>query len=50
MFALVLVVAFVVALSARLVTDIRQDRPVSPPRSHWHELEATGASRGRQFV
>jgi len=39
MFALIVILAFVLALTARLVTDIRQDRPVNPPRSHWHEID-----------
>jgi hypothetical protein len=43
MFALVLVLAFVLALAARLAIDIRQDRPASPPRSHWHELDQRSA-------
>lgn len=50
MFALVIALAFVLALTARLVKDVRQDRPASPPRSHWHELESSAASRAHQFV
>jgi hypothetical protein len=50
MFALVLAIAFVLALSARLVTDIRHDRPVNPPRSHWHEVDPTTACHSRQLV
>ena len=50
MFALVLAIAFVLALTARLVIDIRQDRPVNPPRSHWHELDTSATSHARHYV
>lgn len=39
MFALVLVLAAVIALAARLIADIQQDRPSRPPRSHVHEID-----------
>ena len=39
MFVLVIAFAFVVGLTARLVCDLRHDRPTSAPRSHWHELD-----------
>ena len=41
MFALVLV-AFVVLVVGRLAVVVRRDRPSSPPRSHFHELDAHG--------
>ncbi len=49
MLVLVLALALVLALSARLAIDIRQDRPVQPPRSHWHEIDPS-AARIRQLV
>ncbi len=45
MFALVLALVAVIALAARLASDVRQDRPVSPPRSHRHELDSHTARR-----
>lgn len=38
MLALALV-AFVLAVVARLVVVVRRDRPSSPPRSHFHETD-----------
>ena len=35
-----LITCAVLVLAARLVIDIRQDRPATPPRSHWDELDA----------
>lgn len=49
MFALILTLTFVIAFTARLVIDVRQDRPVDPPRSHWHEIDPS-AGRMRQVV
>ena len=43
MIALVFVLLAVIALAARLVTDVRQDRPTSSPRSHAHELDPHSA-------
>jgi hypothetical protein len=45
MFAVVLIVV-VVAVAARLVTVVRNDRSLTPPRSHSHEIDAHSA---RQF-
>jgi hypothetical protein len=39
MIVLALIVLAVAIVLARLVTDIRQDRPLTPPRSHFHELD-----------
>jgi hypothetical protein len=46
MFAIVLVaiaIAVVIGVAARLVTVIRDDRPLDPPRSHTHELDPQSA-------
>lgn len=43
MFALVIVLLAVIGLAARLVTDVRNDRPQTPPRSHSHELDPHSA-------
>lgn len=43
MFALVIALLAVIALAARLASDIRQDRPAGPPRSHWHEIDQRSA-------
>ena len=50
MVALVIALAFVLVLTARLVVDVRQDRPTSPPRSHWHETNPATATRVHHFV
>ena len=42
MFAIVLI-AIVVAVVARLVTTVRNDRPLTAPRSHTHELDPQSA-------
>jgi hypothetical protein len=42
MFAFVLV-AIVIAVVARLVTVVHNGRPMSPPRSHTHELDPHSA-------
>ena len=47
MFALVLVIAAVLALAARLIVDIRQDRSIRPPRSHAHEIDPHTARLAR---
>ena len=39
MFFLVIACAVVLGLTARLVSDVRHDRPTTAPRSHWHELD-----------
>ena len=43
MFLLTLIVLGVAIVIARLVTDIRNDRPLTPPRSHAHELDRQSA-------
>ena len=43
MFVLALIVLAVAFVIARLVTEIRNDRPLTPPRSHTHELDAHSA-------
>ena len=42
MFAIVLI-ALVIAVVARLVTVVMNDRPLTAPRSHTHELEPQSA-------
>ena len=42
MFAIVLI-AIVVAVVARLVTVVRNDRPLTAPRSHTHGLDPQSA-------
>jgi hypothetical protein len=42
MFAIVLI-AIAIAVAARLVNVVRNDRPLSPPRSHTHEVEQHSA-------
>jgi hypothetical protein len=42
MFAIVLIV-IAVAVAARLMIVVRNDRPTSPPRSHTHELDQHSA-------
>ena len=42
MFAIVLIaiaIAVAVAVAGRLVNVVRNDRPLSPPRSHSHEVD-----------
>jgi hypothetical protein len=39
MFAIALIAIFVVAVIARLVTVVMNDRPLTAPRSHTHELD-----------
>jgi hypothetical protein len=39
MFALVLVIAAVLALAARLLADIQQDRSIRPLRPNSHEID-----------
>jgi hypothetical protein len=46
MFAIVLI-AIVVAVVARLVTVVRNDRSLSAPRSHTHELDSQSARLSR---
>ena len=46
MFAILLIaiaIAVSVAVAARLVNVVRNDRPLSPPRSHFHELDQHSA-------
>ena len=44
MFAIVLIaIAIAIAVAARLVNVVRNDRPLSPPRSHTHELDQHSA-------
>ena len=42
MFAIVLI-AIAVAVAVRLVNVVRNDRPLSPPRSHTHEVDQHSA-------
>jgi hypothetical protein len=42
MFAIVLIAA-AIAVAARLMIVVRNDRPPSPPRSHTHELDQHSA-------
>jgi hypothetical protein len=46
MFAIVLIAIVVIAVVARLVTVVRDDRSLTVPRSHTHELDSHSA---RQF-
>jgi len=46
MFAIVLI-AIVIAVVARLVTAVRNDRSLAPPRSHTHELDSKSAGMSR---
>jgi hypothetical protein len=39
MVVIVFAVAVTVAVIARLTTYVRDDRPSSPPRSHFHEVD-----------
>ena len=39
MFVIAAAVAVTVALIAHLATSVRNDRPSSPPRSHFHEVD-----------
>ena len=39
MFAIVLIALVVTAVLARLVTVVMNDRPLTAPRSHTHELD-----------
>ena len=41
--AIAIAIAAAVAVSARLVIVVRNDRPLSPPRSHFHELDQHSA-------
>ena len=43
MFVLALIVLAVATVIARLVTEVRNDRPLTPPRSHTHEFDARSA-------
>lgn len=43
MFALVLVALAVVAVMSRLAAVVRGDRPLTAPRSHFHELDMQSA-------
>ena len=43
MFAFVLIAVVVIAVVARLVTVVRDDRSLTPPRSHSHELDSHSA-------
>jgi len=45
MFLIAFIVLGVALVIARLVTDIRNDRPLTPPRSHTHELDRQSARR-----
>jgi len=51
MFAIVLIaivlIAMVVAVVARLVTVVRNDRSLTAPRSHTHELDSKSAGMFR---
>ena len=49
MFAIVLIaiVVTVVTVVARLVTVVMNDRPLTAPRSHTHELDPQSARRYR---
>jgi hypothetical protein len=37
------VIAAAIAVAARLMIVVRNDRPLSPPRSHTHELDQHSA-------
>ena len=47
MFALVFVIAAVLAVAARLAADIQQDRSIRLPRSHSHEIDPHTARLAR---
>ena len=48
MFAIVLIaIAIVIAVVARLVTVVRNDRSLTAPRSHTHELDSQSAGMFR---
>ena len=42
MFTFVIITA-AIAVAARLMVVVRNDRPLSPPRSHTHELDPHAA-------
>jgi hypothetical protein len=42
MFAIVFIAA-AIAVATRLVVVVRNDRPISPPRSHTHEIDQHSA-------
>ena len=46
MFAIVLIAIVVIAVVARLTSVVRDDRSLTAPRSHTHELDSHSA---RQF-
>ncbi len=37
------IIAAAIAVAARLMIVVRNDRPLSPPRSHTHELDQHSA-------
>jgi len=39
----VVIIATAIAVAARLMIVVRNDRPLSPPRSHTHELDQHSA-------
>ena len=39
----VVIIATAIAVAARLMIVVRNDRPLSPPRSHTHELDPQSA-------
>ncbi len=41
------IIAAAIAVAARLMVVVRNDRPVSPPRSHTHELDQHSARLDR---
>jgi hypothetical protein len=41
----VVAIAAALAVAARLMIVVRNDRPLSPPRSHPHELDQHSAAR-----
>ena len=43
MFAIALIALVVVAVISRLVTVVMNDRPLTAPRSHTHELDPQSA-------
>ena len=48
MFAIVLIaIVIVIAVVARLVTAVRNDRSLNAPRSHTHELDSHSAGMFR---
>jgi hypothetical protein len=44
MFLIAFIVLGVAIVIARLVTDIRNDRPLTPPRSHTHAQDTYGSA------